>query len=218
MSELTSYGLQDFLLFSPEVYWRLFVLHNQTFWYLVPVCIAASAALCALPMLGRKRAALLVATGAAALCGWSYFLESYATINWAAPWIALGWGALALALAIAVCRDTALAPPPLRRAMGSALLVYGCLIYPMQGLAFGRPLDAAQLVGLTPAPTALATLGLLALTHGCPAVRIAGALAAALCVIEGLTLHALGSAEAWALFAGAAVGLVSLPWRTPART
>ena len=38
-------GLEDFLLFEPRVYWRLFALENAAFWPAQPVLLAAAALL-----------------------------------------------------------------------------------------------------------------------------------------------------------------------------
>ena len=41
MSEWWTYRLDDFLLFSPRVYWRMFELHNAAFWPLQLLTLAA---------------------------------------------------------------------------------------------------------------------------------------------------------------------------------
>jgi hypothetical protein len=41
MSEWWTYRPEDFLLFSPRVYWRMFELHNAAFWPLHFATLAA---------------------------------------------------------------------------------------------------------------------------------------------------------------------------------
>ena len=45
MSECATYTLQDFLLFSPRVYWRMFELHNQAVWPLQILALLLGAAI-----------------------------------------------------------------------------------------------------------------------------------------------------------------------------
>ena len=92
MAEGTAYALSDLLLFSPRVYYRLFELHNR------------GAVACPAPDL-RPRPCRPVAAGCGrygrahrllpAVLGvlwlwvaWAFFWERYATINWAAAYVA----------------------------------------------------------------------------------------------------------------------------------
>jgi len=47
--------------------------------------------------------------------------------------------------------------------IGIALYVYALALHPLLVLVAGRPLQAAEVVGIAPDPTAIATLGLLSL-------------------------------------------------------
>jgi hypothetical protein len=47
--------------------------------------------------------------------------------------------------------------------IGIALYVYALALHPLIALVAGRPLQAAEVVGIAPDPTAIATLGLLSL-------------------------------------------------------
>ena len=68
MSEWWTYRLEDFLLFSPRVYWRMFELHNAAFWPLHLATLACGFAIVLLA-LWRPRSHSIW-TGAAA-CGMS---------------------------------------------------------------------------------------------------------------------------------------------------
>lgn len=213
METLLDYRLEDFLLFSPGVYWRLFELHNARFVYLIPACLGAAALMMAGPFARAIWPFLFLAAGAATLTAWVYFMESYATINWAAPWVAPLFLALAAALIGIAARHRGHAPSKARRAAATILLVHGGLVYPLQGLLVGRSLDGAQILGLTPDPTAIMVLGLLILTRGGLLTGLAAILSITWCGIGGLTLHAMGAAEAWPLLAAATLGAIAVPWR-----
>ncbi len=45
MSEWWTYRLEDFLLFSPRVYWRMFELHNEAVWPLQIATLLLGAAI-----------------------------------------------------------------------------------------------------------------------------------------------------------------------------
>src|SRR5215212_2754101 len=45
MSEWWTYALEDFLLFSPRVYWRMFELHNEAVWPLHVVALLLGSAI-----------------------------------------------------------------------------------------------------------------------------------------------------------------------------
>ena len=45
MSEWWTYSLEDFLLFSPRVYWRMFELHNEAVWPLHVVALLLGSAI-----------------------------------------------------------------------------------------------------------------------------------------------------------------------------
>lgn len=177
MSEWWSYGLSDFLMFSPEAYWRLLARANAAWW---PGQLLGVAAALALPVLVRRdavRAALLVLALAWAWVGWGFHWRHYGEIFLAAPWLAAACGLQSLLLVAAAGWSGAAAgqPPRAARASGMALMLLA-LLYPALAPLTGHPFAEAEVVGFMPDPTALATLGaLLALpAHG--AVRIALAL------------------------------------------
>jgi hypothetical protein len=212
MDVLLDHSLEDFLLFSPDVYWRLFELHNARFALVAPFCVAAAAFLMAIPFLGSRalRIAFLVAAGAASLTGWAYFVESYSDINWAAPWGAWMFLAMSLALAGSAFGGDAAPVNGRSRWIAIGLLVLGGVVYPLQGVALGRPIEGAQIFGLAPDPTAIMVLGLAGLTTRSLLRVVAALLASVWCLLGGLTLWAMGSGEAWVLFGAAATAFLVL--------
>ncbi|HET8747731.1 MAG TPA: DUF6064 family protein [Ramlibacter sp.] len=193
VTEWWTYGLSDFLMFSPQVYWRLVARHNAAWW---PWQALALAAALALPVLlrarrpGAQRAALAVAALAWAWLGWAFHWRLYSEIFLAAPSVALACGLQALLLAAAAglplrSREGA-APGPL-----GAILLAAALLYPLLAPLTGHPWSEAEVFGFMPEPTALATLGVLAGVRAWPAWS-----RWLLSVIPGASLL-LGAATRW---------------------
>lgn len=196
MSEWWTYGLSDFLMFSPQAYWRLVARYNEALWPVHLLGIAAGAALVVLLRSKRPaatRAALLLLALAWACVGWAFHFRRYGEIFLAAPWLAAAFGAQALLLAGASAlplRD----PGPTRvpRVLGIALAELA-LLYPLLAPLTGHPWSEAEVFALLPDPTALAAAGaLLAL------VRLPAWSRALLAVVPLLSL-ALGAATRWLL-------------------
>lgn len=199
MSEWWTYRLSDFLMFSPRTYHRLFELANADIWPLQIVAIAAG--LAALWLVWRGVHGRVVAAGLAA--AWmfvaaAYHLERYATVNTAAPYYAAGFAAQALLLAWCALRRDGLrfdgSPPAPARCIGLALLTTGVVLYPLLAPLLGRPSTEAEIFGIAPDPTAVATVGALLPANG----RIAFLLALPLlwCAITALTLWTMQSPDA----------------------
>ena len=91
MSEWWTYRAEDFLLFSPRVYWRMFELHNAALWPLHVLTLAAGLIIILLIAWRPGTSARWIAFILAMLwifVGWSFLWNRYATINWAAAYIA----------------------------------------------------------------------------------------------------------------------------------
>jgi len=161
MPEWGSYTLADFLMFAPRTYWRLIELYNRDLW---PAPLLALAAGCTALWLARAqkpwagRALALLLAAAWLWTGWAFHWQRYATINWAAQYLAAAFAFQALLLlALAWLRPG----PWLAHRMGWLVALAAVLLYPLAGLVTGRPLVQGELFGMVPEPTALATLGLL---------------------------------------------------------
>ncbi|MCR6629161.1 MAG: DUF6064 family protein [Magnetospirillum sp.] len=215
MEEWSTYGLQDFLLFSPATWGRLLEAHNAALWPLHLVTLAAGLSL---PFLcrGATRARRAVAAFILAACWlWvaaSFFLARTATINWAAPWFALLFAVEAALLLFGSIVSMRTDFRPLRDHAGTALFLVFLLAQPMAGLLAGRPLRQAELFGIMPDPTALGTLGLVILLPG----RLAWLLVPIpmlWCLVAGATLWTLGAPDAWVPPAMAAAAAILLAMR-----
>lgn len=196
MEAWSTYRLEDFLLFAPRTYWRLFELHNAALWPLqVPVLVVAVGLFVLLvrprPWSGRV-AGLVLAAGWLAVA-WLFLWQPYAMINWAVVYAVPLFLVEATLLALAGLQPQP--GEPRRRTVGIALLVYAILVHPLLAPLTGGSWRAGELVLLTPDPTAIATLG---------AALLAGSLHLAVvpvlwCLASALTLLAMGSAQAWVL-------------------
>jgi hypothetical protein len=216
--EWWSYRPQDLLLFSPEVYWRLFELQNAALAPLPIVLPLALALAVALHLRARGRPARLVwplLAAAWALVGWSFVGGRYAAINWAADDAAWAFHLEAAALATAGLAGGLDGGRlrGLRGAAGAALAVWALALHPLSPLAFGRPLAQAEVAGLAPDPTAMLTLGLLLIVRRRPLTLLLAVVPALQLAASAATLHLLGAPER---VAPAAALLVSLAAETAA--
>ncbi|PJK31568.1 DUF6064 family protein [Minwuia thermotolerans] len=216
MADWSTYSLRDFLMFSAEVYWRLFELANRALWPLPAVTLALGlAAIVLLLWPGPRRRALVLAVMAAAWLwvGWRFVWLSYAPINWAMEYVAPLFALQGLLLAAAALR-------PWRReyrggaVLGRGLLVYAVALHPLTAVIAGRPIAGAEIVGVAPDPTAMATLGIVVLVAPLRWVVLLAPLPLLWCAGSALTLHAMDGAWQAAIPALAAVtGLAALVLR-----
>ena len=199
-SEWWSYGLRDLLLFSARTYYRLFELYNLELWPLQLLAGALGGALLVLWVLWRRGGA---ASGRAlalilALCwlwvAWAYHWQRYASINWAASYFALAWAAQAALLLGTAARGDLVAAPVgrLRARFALVLLLYALLLHPLLAPLLGRGWGQAELFGMMPDPTALATLAIL-LRADPRRVGWLWPLPLLWCLISGATLWAMVS-------------------------
>lgn len=218
MAEWWSYSLEDFLLFSPRVYWRMFALHNEAVWPL-----HGTAALIGLivvwwtarPRPWSGRAVALVLAVVWAWVSWSFLWTRYATINWAAPWLAGGFALQSLlllglgAFGSGLWRGVA---PPVPRAIGCSLLFYALLLHPVTGMIAGHPPAAAELFGIMPDPTAIATLGVAVLMKGAATAWVVMAIPLVWCLVSWATLHTMGGPEGVVPATAAILAVVARAW------
>lgn len=215
MSEWWTYRLSDFLMFAPRTYNRLFEFTNAEVWPLQVVLVAAGLAALWLAWRGAYgRVVALVLAAAWIVVAWAYHFERYATINTAAPYYAAGFAVEALLLVWCGLRSgglrfgAQLAPV---RWIGSGLLAAGVVLYPLLAPVAGRPWTQAEIFGIAPDPTAVATIGVLLLAGG----RIAWLLALPLlwCAITALTLWTMEAPDAVVPALAFVLGAAAATWR-----
>ncbi|HEY9038688.1 MAG TPA: DUF6064 family protein [Roseovarius sp.] len=165
-----SYELPDLLLFSERVYWRLFALENAALWpmpLLAPLAILAALLLHAL----RPESGFRLICGLLALAwlsvGSSFILQQYAPVHWAMAYAGPIFALQAAAFAILGLWPALRHPPPRpARMMGHGLILAATLAYPLLALLQGRAIESAEIAGIAPDPTALASLGAAFLVAG----------------------------------------------------
>jgi hypothetical protein len=202
MPEWWTYGLSDFLLFSPRTYYRLLQRHNEALWPAQILIVGVGLLVLVLlrrpsPPQGRIISTLLAVLWA--WIGWAFLWNRYAGINWAATYAVPAFALEALLLVwfggvrgrwrFRPSRDAA-------GITGLALLVLSLAIYPILAPLAGRPWQQAEIFGIAPDPTALGTLGLVIIAQG--GGRWTLLIVPMLwCLFSGATLLAMGAPEAW---------------------
>src|SRR5215210_1430023 len=200
MSEWWTYSLSDFLLFSPRTYYRLFELYNLAIWPANIVALGIAAAILLLLLSQTRwqgRAILIILAGSWLWVAWAYLYERYDTINWAARYFAI---VFALQAALLLWRAGFLAPSiRLGSEMASraalALFLFAVLLYPLIAPALGRPWMQAEIFGIAPDPTVIATLGIILVASGRALWELL-VIPLVWCAISGATLWAMGSPDA----------------------
>lgn len=215
MTEWWTYRLHHLLMFSRATYVRLYELHNEALgWPLVAAVqlLAAGVLVAALARWRRGEPLALLAAAAAWLAvGWCFHIGRYAAVNWPATAFGAAFVAQGALLGGAAWQRRRAAgwsaAAPARRA-GLALMAFALLGQPLITLTQGAPAAAAELVGIAPDPTVLATLGLL-LAGGVRTPWL-WTLPLAWCGVSGLTLWALELPHALLLPAAALLALAAL--------
>jgi hypothetical protein len=213
MSEWWTYRPSDFLLFAPRTYYRLIEIYNQELWPAQLAALAVVLVVTAMAWRGSPAAGRVVGLALAvawALSGWRFHWHHYATINWAAPWFAVGFALQALLLMWAATTDRLVygTAPATRRCVGVALVALALVVQPATALVLGRPWTQVEVVGLFPDPTAVATLGLLVAAQR--AHWTLYPLPLAWCVISSLTLHTMAAPDAIMPAVAAVAALLAL--------
>lgn len=201
MDEWWTYTLSDFLLFSPRTYYRMLERHNEAVWPGQILALGLGLAIVGLLQRPTVRQGRIIATIFAILwawVGWALLWEQYATINWAATYLAAAFAMEALLfvwvgvvrrqLSFRLRRDAA-------GILGVALFLLAVAMYPLAAPLAGRPWQQAEIFGVAPDPTVIATLGLLLLARGRPRWELL-VVPLLWCGITGATLWAMGSPEA----------------------
>jgi hypothetical protein len=178
--------------------------HNAAVWPLQIVTLGLGLGIAALLRGTGDRRRRVVSLTLAALWTWvavSFVWARYAGINWAAEYLVwlfavevllLGYiGGVRGQLGFHWRRDAA-------GALGIALFLSAVLVYPALAPVQGRGWGQAEVFGIAPDPTVIATLGLLLLSEGGPQWNL---LVAPIlwCLLSAATLFGLGSVEGWVL-------------------
>jgi hypothetical protein len=199
MTEWWTYGPRDLLLFSPQTYYRLFELYNLELWPLqIPVLLLGVGVL-ALWWRGGEaegRGIALILALAWLWVAWRFHWLHYASINPFARYVALAFVLQALLLLwLGAVRSRLTRLPSTRlQFAGLGIVVFALLVFPLLGPLLGRSWTQAEVFGMAPDPTALATLGVLSIAGVRPVWSLLP-IPVAWCLVSGTTLWAMNSPE-----------------------
>lgn len=200
MSEWWTYHLGDLLMFSPQTYFRLFELYNTELWPVHIIAVSIGIVIVYLWQRGSLASSRWISAMLAACwlwVAWAFLWQRYAQINLAAHYFA--WAFLAEALLLlwfGLIRNKLLIEPScgLRQRIGMGIFLFALFVLPVLGILFGRGWRQAEIFGMAPDPTALATLGLLLLA-GSRAFWALGIIPLLWCLVSGATLWVMDSNE-----------------------
>ncbi len=216
MSEWWTYRLEDFLLFSPRVYWRMFELHNASLWPLQMPALAAGLIIVLLVARWPKSSARWLALLLAVLwifVGWSFLWNRYVEINWAVAYVAPAFALEGVLLLVCGLLPNSLAfdRRGLAGGIGYFMVVFAIAFQPLLAPLQGRGWASSEVFGMAPDPTAVATLGLLLLARGrlMPWLLPVPVL---WCLLSGITLWTMGEPQAWVLYSAPALVAFALIW------
>ena len=210
-----SYSLSDFLLFTPQTYYRLFELYNVAVW---PAHLAAAALgllLLVLQFYGGERRGRAIAAILAACwlwVAWAFLFARYDPINWMARYAAVAFTLEAVLLVVCGVVLNRLKPgtDPISHA-GAAIVVFALFIQPLFAPLLGRPWTQMEIFGLAPDPTVAATLGALLAMPRTPWTLLVIPLL--WCAATGATLWAMDAPDAAVMPAIAVLTVGLALWR-----
>lgn len=195
MEAWLSYSPSDFLLFSSEAYWRLFERANaaQHPFPLIGMGVGLIALLAALwprPVLVRTAALLtgIALFWVAAAFLWSLFRPINPAMDVLAPAYVAG---SALFILFAFFGGRSGGNP--RWVFPALLILAALLLYPCLALLQGRPLAAAEFIGVAPDPTAILAVAVALLAARLRTRLILFAAPAVWLAWSALTLYTLGA-------------------------
>ena len=200
------------LPFTPEQFFQVFALYNRGVWPMQFVLNAFALACIALLFHSSATASRGISLMLSLLWVWvaiAYHFAFFSRINPAA-WL---FGALFLAgglvfawLGVVQARLQFRPPAGGRGVLGSALLLYALLVYPLLGYMFGHRYPQAPTFGL-PCPTTIFTIGLLLLAVR-PLPRLAFLMPVLWAAVGSFAPFQLGALEDLGLLAA---GVLAVP-------
>jgi hypothetical protein len=219
IEEWFGYTLSDALMFSPRVYYRLIELYNEAVAPAQALTIGLGLAILAALVRGGGIRFPAIALGAIWLwVSYAFLWERFATINWPISYVVpftvlqglmlIGIGVAGAGLALPASRNIA-------AAAGLTLFAAAVILYPFIAPLLDRPWAAAEIFGLMPDPTAVATLAFLAVASG-RARWLLMIVPILWCAISSVTLWTMGSADWFIPFGGALFAIcigLAMSWR-----
>lgn len=213
-----SYRLDDLLLFSPDVYFSSIAFYNQSIWPLPLLAILLSLLFFWITLtfdhkqsLHHKKtiAAVLIIACGWAWCGAIYHLKFYQQINWMAYYYGIAFISQSILMVLWLLKVSLIKSGRERTShsvdqialnskwlqiTGKILIGLSVFALPFIGLIDGPNIKASLLLGLSPAPTLLATFGLKLISEKTPWWLLI--IPISFSIVGLLTSHTIGSAQA----------------------
>ena len=164
MSDWWTYSLSDFLLFSARTYYRLFELYNVAIWPAQSVALALGCIVLAIiwrPRAGQGRFVAAILTVCWVWVAWAFHWRHFASINWAATYFAYAFAIEAILLLVfgVIGDELAFEPGSATHRIGFAMVLFAVFLQPLIAPVMGRGWLQAEVFGVAPDPTVVATLG-----------------------------------------------------------
>ncbi len=203
MPDWLSYTPSDFLLFSARTYYRLFELYNRAIWPVQLLALLLGLAILWRLHRGSTRQGVVMAILAVGWLwtAWAYLLKQYDTINWAGRYFAIGFVIEAVLLIWTGVVRKRLSFKPYKdwtSRTGVGLFLFALVVQPAIGPLVGRAWTQAEIFGVAPDPTVLATLGILLTVDERPPWGLM-TIPLLWCGLSGATLWTMGSPDAWVM-------------------
>lgn len=194
-----SYELVDFLMFSPDIYFRMVANHVAWSW---PLAVLYASGLLGALVLWRKtgegRPMGIALAAGWLLPTWLFLFLRYSDIMTAAPTLAALVGAQAIVLAVLMFRPV---PVPAGAAGPGRYIGWGLVVvaflYPLVAPLAGRGWGPVEPLGLMPDPVVVLTAGWFVLTG--ERRLIAWVIPCLWAIVSSLTLHTMGEPDYWLL-------------------
>ncbi|MBW8640667.1 hypothetical protein K1W69_25975 [Hoeflea sp. WL0058] len=168
MNEWLSYRLSDFVMFSARVYERQIELYNREFagLQILALCLAVTMIWICLrrPTLANRIVPVILGLGWLWVA-WSFLWRRYAEINLLAEYAAIAFALEGAAFLVLALRKRGVAvqlPSASMSSLALAVIALPLFFYPLIAPLTGSPIAAAEFFLMTPDPTALGTLAILA--------------------------------------------------------
>ncbi|MEM7406308.1 MAG: DUF6064 family protein, partial [Pseudomonadota bacterium] len=166
MNDWSSYALEDLLMFSATTYFRMFELHNATWW---PAFLVGAAGL-GVAMFYHRFSLMLVALGIIwGFVGYAFVSHQYGPIFPYAEYLAWGFGWQAAVFVLLAFEQNMLEwqfEEGFRTTLGIGTLLFSLYLNPLLFLFSERSFTSIELFAVAPDPTVLATSALLLLLGG----------------------------------------------------
>ncbi|MBP2460511.1 MULTISPECIES: DUF6064 family protein [unclassified Rhizobium] len=211
MTEWWSYRPSDFLMFSPRVYFRQIANFNVGLWPLHLAMVLIGVGLLCLVLRGRPNDRRIVAVTLAVLwlfVAYAYLWMRLSSINWAATYAAIGFGAQAILTVCVHTRPTGADRRLPRKLPGVIVAAVSILAYPALFVFSGRGHGQSEVFGIMPDPTVLATIGLLAASRQ-RYDFVLFVIPCLWCVVSSVTLYTMHDTTWWVSLAIGFSGLMA---------